>query len=56
MVARMGGSARATMLGSAQYLADRTRKAAGDADDDAPDVSGAVCVPESPPMLGQLPS
>jgi len=60
-----GGSARATMRGSTrgrstarpttQYLAARTRNAAGDALDEAPDVSGVVCVPESPPMLGQLP-
>jgi hypothetical protein len=37
----------------AQYLAARTRNAAGDASDDVPDVLGAVCVPESPPMFGQ---
>ena len=37
----------------AQYLAARTRNAAGDASDDVPDVLGAVGVPESPPMFGQ---
>ena len=38
-----------------QYLAARTRNAAAEALDDVPDVSGVVCVPESLPMLGQLP-
>jgi hypothetical protein len=56
MVARtVRGSVRATMRGSTQYLAARTRNAAFVALEEAPDVLGAGCVPESPPMFGQLP-
>ena len=64
MVARTGGrSAPPCWMGlegglppdqRAQYLAARTRNAAGDALDDVPDVFGVVCVPESPPMFGQF--
>ena len=63
MVARTGGSVRATMLDvargritarpMAQYLAARTRNAAADV---LEDVLGVSCVPESSPMPGQPPS